>query len=979
MEDKEKELEEASKEYNEMLKEGPIDENSEQEDVKEVETDNEGQEDSLEDNNDEKPNNKKRIIIMVVILVIVLLALILGIFLIKKNNKQKDDLAVAQVVKDRRDSIINKEEKTKEDIIKEKVEEKTKTEEYKKYEKLTDKEKEKIDAIPRKEEVPYQVIDEIKEDLNYNDEVKIPEKFNLKDKISLKVEDQDSYGLCWDFASMNTLETNIALKHKKDYDFSEIHVDYITSNLLYGYRELHDGGNFEIFEDYFKYTGTVLEKELKYNKDYTNEEYSKFKDMKPVVYATETVDYPAIYTIDKDDPNYNQKVKEYRNIIKTHIMNNGSLYGVISSSCIRDNNTCYTNEDEEDTWSDHAISIVGWDDNYSKDKFKSENGAKPKNNGAYIALNSWGSSFGDKGYFYISYEDVNIETMLSGVINTSLDKDSYVKLSTFKNKTIRSMVEEQANNEIITIDGVKYLSKLSLKHIDFYDGLAGKGLDNSALEDLNYFNLNYLDLSNNNITDISKLNLNNLYSLNLSDNNISNLGNLKSDKLTQLNLSNNPIKDLSGLNGLSELEYLDLNSMPNVDTSTIPKQVNSISLSESNITTFPEFDNLDELILSDNKNIDLSVLPKTINYLNLDNCGINDLSKLSVVDVRSLSLVDNNITDISKLKDYQFYNLDLSGNKITDYNQIKDLRVPTVEDDEESEIDGDDDYYYDDTVYSELILDNMGIKDISIINDIDFLIVSLENNEITDLSGYNGKQSILYLSGNKGIEDISSLSNIDYIILDDCDIKNIKIDDPKKFKTSLLSLNNNDISDLSFIKDMKNLEDISLTGNKNIKGSIESDSLITIRLDECNLKDITGMIKMPNMEFINLAKNGELIVKNAIKELDYKGEESRFVTITGVEVPYEEIEEINNLAKDSNIEVGDFKVIINTNSNEVDVSNYLGLEDALYDSSYYSIENGQYIDGKLVFDDISEDMTISTSISYFDNLYPSETIVRYKA
>lgn len=53
----------------------------------------------------------------------------------------------------------------------------------------------------------------------------------------------------------------------------------------------------------------------------------------------------------------------------------------------------------------HAVTIVGWDDTYSKEQFGGSEGLKPSSDGAWLCQNSYGAWGNADGYFWISYED----------------------------------------------------------------------------------------------------------------------------------------------------------------------------------------------------------------------------------------------------------------------------------------------------------------------------------------------------------------------------------------------------------------------------------------------------------------------------------------------------------------------------------------------------------------------------------------------
>lgn len=262
-------------------------------------------------------------------------------------------------------------------------------------------------------------------------------KYNLKNIIpeNLLTKDQQQTNSCWTFAALTSLETNLALSDyrqgtkSKTYDFSERHMEYATSKIFKnnetnegGYnRTVGEGGQWYIAESYLTNgSGAIPESEMPFENNEDLIEIDQIKNQTISSQIYDTIDFPDYNT--QDDT---EKAK-IMNKIKKHIQENGSVFASIHGNSVASEESCY-NDDTEAKYcnssishiADHAVSIVGWDDNYSVENFLES--ARPSKNGAWIVKNSWGNI---REYMYVSYEDCNISKIICGIVKAT-DKKEY--------------------------------------------------------------------------------------------------------------------------------------------------------------------------------------------------------------------------------------------------------------------------------------------------------------------------------------------------------------------------------------------------------------------------------------------------------------------------------------------------------------------------------------------------------------------------
>ncbi|MCR4739292.1 MAG: Ig-like domain-containing protein [Lachnospiraceae bacterium] len=264
--------------------------------------------------------------------------------------------------------------------------------------------------------------------------------------------DQKNTGTCWAHSAIAMAEFYMISHGMKDksVDFSELHLDYWTFTQgtpsiagdtgdyirLYSSPAYNVGGN-----SYFA-ARTLMQRrgvaaESKYRFEWTAE---ADESADPVAYINNKMS-PTDQS-ERDNVAYLKNTyrisRDNRQLIKDAILKNGIVgVGVYIQDSIGEfyynpqTVACYCPYFDDEHWPNHDVAIVGWDDDYPKENFDSDDTyhgkyhLKPSHNGAWLIRNSWSdkAEISIKSYFWLSYEDQALEDVCVYEMMDTTDPD----------------------------------------------------------------------------------------------------------------------------------------------------------------------------------------------------------------------------------------------------------------------------------------------------------------------------------------------------------------------------------------------------------------------------------------------------------------------------------------------------------------------------------------------------------------------------
>ncbi|MEE1133701.1 MAG: C1 family peptidase, partial [Methanobrevibacter sp.] len=231
----------------------------------------------------------------------------------------------------------------------------------------------------------------------------IPSRYDLRELGQVTpVKNQGNDGNCWAFATIATLESCILKALGDNYDLSESNMKNLFGLYSdYGWdMETNKGGYASSGYNYLiSWLGPVLEQNDPY---IVGTIFSKVLDS--LMHVQNVMFIQRSSFTDNDE-------------IKKALMKYGAVYTPVYAAFDGDGKQYYTG----DKSANHAIVIVGWDDNMEF------SGAPGK--GGWIIKNSWGANWRGSGYGYVSYYDKTcvpigkVDSVFTFILNDTIKYD----------------------------------------------------------------------------------------------------------------------------------------------------------------------------------------------------------------------------------------------------------------------------------------------------------------------------------------------------------------------------------------------------------------------------------------------------------------------------------------------------------------------------------------------------------------------------
>ena len=312
---------------------------------------------------------------------------------------------------------------------------------------------------------PHKYMDDAKYKIKfYNNKIPfsmsaiIPEKYDMRDIDGTNhvssVKNQGSTELCWSFASSSAFETNFSFNNGLLYNLDSLHtsnaINFTFSDYVnpFGMKEINTSGN---LQDSVKYWTSGLGPVINSN-----------NDGKTLISAQDTLNNVIDLSLDEsyvldyyEVNNYSYGSIQDRILeIKKELLNN---HGVVfySAAPYKQNDyynnnyfSVYTDNSEDYLNNAHAMQIIGWDDNFSKEKFNNGSyyGSKPSIDGAWIVKNSWGDGCYDLEERIQNLYDYALENW-----GKTYTRDELIELIEYNGYTIY----EETGRACLNVDGGK--------------------------------------------------------------------------------------------------------------------------------------------------------------------------------------------------------------------------------------------------------------------------------------------------------------------------------------------------------------------------------------------------------------------------------------------------------------------------------------------------------------------------------------------